>query len=809
MRTYPPRVFESVQRSFDVALSSSLERIITAYGPRVFVVDTYGDHAISYAGIIDLTGSSPLTQTGMTDFMPDRAVINVAQHKCVKGDVVTLLKRIQKFSMVQDIGARADSVESLPLSFSYLGRLEEDAVTLLKRIQKFSTTQDIRALVAARIFNSISFAIVKGVGAQIVSRFPSNFAFNDAIADEVDTLSISLAFEDVVDVIEDPIATGSLRAISGYVDIRTRYYNIKNYSFSAIDHIGHGTHVESITDNNYVKGASYYVRNVLCYTTDLLSAFDDAIADGVDVQSVSLDFKDAFDVTEDPIAIGTILSVERNILTSVVARNDCLILGSIESFAPRMITPGPSDINRSNLDKVLKGNEAIIVVLSDIRISAFIYLNIWISELDIIALRISASQLETIPGMEGSELLWHFLGELRETSNSTDLSKMWTVMMESKINIDMEITRKLLAVLIDLEASLNMRHAIINEGKVKKNTKIVKSVAFFRELQDRELPLKRDLMLQIDETHMSTFEKRENILTSVATGNDGLVFGSIQNSTPWMIIAGASDTERRILNKLLLGNEAILVEHIRTRYYSIENLNFSARDHTGMELNMASITKVLGELRETSNSTDLSKMWAVMMEREINTNLETTRKLLAVLIDLEASLNRRHVIINEGRLAVYKVRNVLCYTTDLLSAFDDAIADGVDVQSILLAFEDAFDVTEDPISIGTILSVERNILTSVVVGNDGLIRDSIESFASWMINPGPSDINQSILDKVLKVNEAIIVVSFRKHWKEVHVTWAQLEKKQDKDATLQDFDGALGFTVRGDGVAIPSDAVKA
>nr|GFB29021.1 hypothetical protein [Tanacetum cinerariifolium] len=33
MRTCPPRVFEYAQRSFDVALRSSLERIITAYGP--------------------------------------------------------------------------------------------------------------------------------------------------------------------------------------------------------------------------------------------------------------------------------------------------------------------------------------------------------------------------------------------------------------------------------------------------------------------------------------------------------------------------------------------------------------------------------------------------------------------------------------------------------------------------------------------------------------------------------------------------------------------------------------------------------
>ncbi|GJX46351.1 hypothetical protein Tco_0271541 [Tanacetum coccineum] len=34
------------------------------------------------------------------------------------------------------------------------------------------------------------------------------------------------------------------------------------------------------------------------------------------------------------------------------------------------------------------------------------------------------------------------------------------------------------------------------------------------------------------------------------------------------------------------------------------------------------------------------------------------------------------------------------------------------------------------------------------------------------------------------------ILAFGKHWKEIHVTWAQMEKKQDKDATLQDFDGA-------------------
>ncbi|GKA89245.1 hypothetical protein Tco_0811057 [Tanacetum coccineum] len=33
--------------------------------------------------------------------------------------------------------------------------------------------------------------------------------------------------------------------------------------------------------------------------------------------------------------------------------------------------------------------------------------------------------------------------------------------------------------------------------------------------------------------------------------------------------------------------------------------------------------------------------------------------------------------------------------------------------------------------------------------------------------------------------------SFGKHFEEKHVTWAQFGKKQDKNATLQDFDEAL------------------
>ncbi|GKE60925.1 hypothetical protein Tco_1511292, partial [Tanacetum coccineum] len=60
--------------------------------------------------------SSPLTHTGMDDFVLSRGVIDAAERKCVKCEAkcaeigyekgaIVLLKRIRKFSVTQDIGA--------------------------------------------------------------------------------------------------------------------------------------------------------------------------------------------------------------------------------------------------------------------------------------------------------------------------------------------------------------------------------------------------------------------------------------------------------------------------------------------------------------------------------------------------------------------------------------------------------------------------------------------------------------------------------------------------------------------------------
>ncbi|GJW39111.1 hypothetical protein Tco_0064956 [Tanacetum coccineum] len=83
---------------------------------------------------VDLTYSSPLTQTGMIDFLPACAVTEAAQRKCVKYE-----------AKCAEIG-----YGFLPFPFSSFEEIEKDAVTLLKRIRKFSMTQDIGALIPLR-----------------------------------------------------------------------------------------------------------------------------------------------------------------------------------------------------------------------------------------------------------------------------------------------------------------------------------------------------------------------------------------------------------------------------------------------------------------------------------------------------------------------------------------------------------------------------------------------------------------------------------------------------------------------------------
>nr|GEV34603.1 hypothetical protein [Tanacetum cinerariifolium] len=109
----------------------------------------------------------------MADFMPGRAVIDAAQRK--RGKYMAKCAAIG-YSDYNDNNNNNNNnnnkcarieYDFLPFSFSSFGELEKDAVNLLKWIRKFSVSQDIRGRAAIHIFNMISFAIAKGVEAQL------------------------------------------------------------------------------------------------------------------------------------------------------------------------------------------------------------------------------------------------------------------------------------------------------------------------------------------------------------------------------------------------------------------------------------------------------------------------------------------------------------------------------------------------------------------------------------------------------------------------------------------------------------------
>lgn len=99
-----------------------------------------------------------------------------------------------------------------------------------------------------------------------------------------------------------------------------------------------------------------------CFDADILAGFEAAIADGVDVLSVSLG-GDPSDFGQDSIAIGSFHAVQNGITVVCSAGNSGPAPGTVSNVAPWIITVGASTADRLYTNYVAIGDKRHFKVL--------------------------------------------------------------------------------------------------------------------------------------------------------------------------------------------------------------------------------------------------------------------------------------------------------------------------------------------------------------------------------------------------------------------------------------------------------------
>ncbi|KAK3420581.1 hypothetical protein EUGRSUZ_G01430 [Eucalyptus grandis] len=150
------------------------------------------------------------------------------------------------------------------------------------------------------------------------------------------------------------------------------------------DSFGHGTHTSSTAAGSPVRDASYFgyakgtatgmapaarlaMYKVLFLTdtygsaaTDTLAGMDQAIADGVDILSLSLGFDEtSFDLN--PIAVGAFAAMERGIFVACSAGNDGPRGYTMRNGAPWLTTVGAGTVSRDFAANIVLGNGTLTV----------------------------------------------------------------------------------------------------------------------------------------------------------------------------------------------------------------------------------------------------------------------------------------------------------------------------------------------------------------------------------------------------------------------------------------------------------------
>ncbi|KAK8615276.1 hypothetical protein V6N13_069053 [Hibiscus sabdariffa] len=147
---------------------------------------------------------------------------------------------------------------------------------------------------------------------------------------------------------------------------------------SARDRVGHGSHTASTAAGNHVGNASFYglaegtARGGVpsariaaykvcddtghCTSDAILAGFDDAIADGVDLLTVSIISFIPSELYDDPVSIGAFHAAEKGILVMQSAGNNGPVAQSVNSVAPWLLSVAASTTDRFFIDRVVLGN---------------------------------------------------------------------------------------------------------------------------------------------------------------------------------------------------------------------------------------------------------------------------------------------------------------------------------------------------------------------------------------------------------------------------------------------------------------------
>ncbi|KAF9598895.1 hypothetical protein IFM89_032749 [Coptis chinensis] len=104
-----------------------------------------------------------------------------------------------------------------------------------------------------------------------------------------------------------------------------------------------------------------------------------------------------------------------------------------------------------------------------------------------------------------------------------------------------------------------------------------------------------------------------------------------------------------------------------------------------------------------------------------------------------------------NKIAVYKVCwKKICLEHDILAAFDDAIADGIDILSVSIGREDIdlADYSESAIAVGAFHAMQHGIFTSASAGNRGFLAVTVQSGAPWILTVAASTTDRKFITNI-------------------------------------------------------------